>query len=82
MNTLWAFVQFRYQPAQLLARLDETVLQPEQAARFSGSDWAALVWGFACLGAAVTGPTAAAISQHGACCVDTMKPADLCNLLW
>ncbi|CAL5223598.1 g6137 [Coccomyxa viridis] len=82
MNTLWAFVQYRYQPKKLLARLDETVQQADQASRFKGADWASMVWGFASLGAAVTPAAAAAISQHSIGLVQSMNSSELCNLSW
>ena len=82
MNTLWAFVQYRYQPKKLLARLDEVVQQADQASRFKGADWASIVWGFASLGAAVTPAAAAAISQHSLGLVQSMNSSELCNLSW
>ena len=82
MNILWAFVQYRYQPKKLLAKLDESVQQQVQASRFKGADWASLVWGFASLGAAVTPAAAAAISQHSMHLVQSMTSSELCNLSW
>ena len=82
MNILWAFVQFKYRAKQLLPKLEEAVQQPDQAARLTGSDWASLAWGFASLGEVLTPSAATAINEHSATCLEAMKPAELCNLLW
>ena len=82
MNILWAFVQFRYRAKQLLPKLEEAVRQPDQAAQLTGSDWASLAWGFASLGEILTPPAATMINEHGATCLEAMKPVELCNLLW
>ena len=82
MNMLWAFVQYRYQPKNFLAKLGEAVPQADQTSTYKGADWASLVWGFASLGAAVNPAAAAAISQHSAPLVQSMNSSELCNLAW
>ncbi len=82
MNILWAFVQYRYQPEQLLAKLNEAIQQPDLASQFKASDWASLVWGFASSGASMTPAAATAISKHSMNLLGSMNSSELCNLLW
>ena len=79
---LWAFVKSRYVPHEFLAALAKHLVREGVAEALQPSDWAALVWGCASLGAPLAADLMDALNRQGARCLVEMTPAELCNVLW